>query len=322
MMAIFRKIHVSFWSDPFIEQLTPEEKYFYLYLLTNEKTTQCGIYEISKRKISNDTGYIIETVNKLIAKFENTGKVKYNIDTGEVALKNWSKYNDAASPKVKACINKELQKVKDQLLFDYMGYSKPQGSSFNPNYRVSDSVRKQVFDKYGNKCQKCLSTENLQIDHIIPRSIGGTSIIENLRCLCQSCNSSRPLLGEELANEIKLAGFDYENLCKIQKILPYAYSMRSQSQEEEEQDKEQEQEQDKDVIDIVQCLDIALKDSRWIKASKATKELLEDFNKVLEERGIYKKLPIDYKTHFVNWKKKLPVPSKNKETFSREENQW
>lgn len=88
---------------------------------------------------------------------------------------------------------------------------------------------------------------------------------------------------------------------------------------------EQEKESDKEVegtTDIVNCLDIALKDSRWIKASKATKELLEDFNKVLEERGIYKKLPIDYKTHFVNWKKKLPVPSKNKETFSREENQW
>jgi len=45
-MAIFRKIHVQFWGDIFIQSLTPEQKFFFLYLLTNERTKQCGVYEM------------------------------------------------------------------------------------------------------------------------------------------------------------------------------------------------------------------------------------------------------------------------------------
>ena len=51
-MAIFRKVHTSFWSDTFISDLDKDKKLFYLYILTNERTTQCGIYEISKKQIS------------------------------------------------------------------------------------------------------------------------------------------------------------------------------------------------------------------------------------------------------------------------------
>lgn len=47
-MAVFRQIHIDFWQDGFILDLTPEEKYFYLYLMTNSKTTQCGVYELPK----------------------------------------------------------------------------------------------------------------------------------------------------------------------------------------------------------------------------------------------------------------------------------
>ena len=64
-MAKYRQLYTEFWSDSFILDLTPEEKYFYLYLMTNTKTTQTGIYEISKRTIETDTGYNRETVEKL-----------------------------------------------------------------------------------------------------------------------------------------------------------------------------------------------------------------------------------------------------------------
>ncbi|RKH69918.1 DNA replication protein DnaD, partial [Corallococcus sp. AB032C] len=56
-MAKFRQIHVDFWQDSFVIELTPEEKYFYLYLMTNSKTSQCGIYELPKKIIEMDTGY-------------------------------------------------------------------------------------------------------------------------------------------------------------------------------------------------------------------------------------------------------------------------
>jgi hypothetical protein len=119
-MAIFRKIHVSFWRDEFIESLTPEQKYFYLYLMTNDRTRQCGIYEITIRQIGYDTGYNEETIKKLINFFVFKGKIKYSETTKEVALKNWGKYNDSTSPKVKICIDKELLLVKDRVLIEYL----------------------------------------------------------------------------------------------------------------------------------------------------------------------------------------------------------
>ena len=87
-MAIFRKIHVQFWSDGFIQSLTPEQKFFFLYLLTNERTKQCGIYEITTRQISYDTGYNVETVNNLIGLFSDAKKVYYCRDTNEIAIRN------------------------------------------------------------------------------------------------------------------------------------------------------------------------------------------------------------------------------------------
>ena len=119
-MAIFRKIHTSFWGDSFIQDLTPEQKYFFLYLLTNDKTKQCGIYEITLRQMCYDTGYNEETVKKLLEFFIFKGKIRYSEKSKEVALSNWLKYNDSSSPKVKSCVNKELEKVKDRLLIQYI----------------------------------------------------------------------------------------------------------------------------------------------------------------------------------------------------------
>ena len=119
-MAAFRKISVTFWSDSFVGELTPEQKYFYLYLMTNDKTTQCGIYETSIRKICFDTGYNSETVQKLLDFFEQKNKIRFSKETNEIALLNWVKFNDSNSPKVLACVEKELKQVKNRVLIEYL----------------------------------------------------------------------------------------------------------------------------------------------------------------------------------------------------------
>ena len=119
-MAAFRKISVTFWADSFVGELTPEQKYFYLYLMTNDKTTQCGIYETSIRKICFDTGYNSETVIKLLDFFEQKNKIRFSKETNEIALLNWVKFNDSNSPKVLACVEKELKQVKNRVLIQYL----------------------------------------------------------------------------------------------------------------------------------------------------------------------------------------------------------
>ena len=112
-MAIYRQVHISFWQDEFILNLTPEEKFFYLYLMTNSKTTQCGIYELPRKIIEFETGYNAETVEKLLQRFIKYGKIKYSNETKEIMLTNWMKHNANTSPRVVSRIEKELKSVKN-----------------------------------------------------------------------------------------------------------------------------------------------------------------------------------------------------------------
>lgn len=61
----------------------------------------------------------------------------------------------------------------------------------------NDKLKLEVFKKYGFRCAICgKSRENypdleLHIDHIIPYSKGGETVLENLQVLCKSCNMGK-----------------------------------------------------------------------------------------------------------------------------------
>ena len=77
-MAVYRQVYITFWQDEFILELTPEEKYFYLYLMTNSKTSQCGIYQLPIKVMEMELGYNRDTIIKLIERFEQYGKIAYD----------------------------------------------------------------------------------------------------------------------------------------------------------------------------------------------------------------------------------------------------
>lgn len=56
---------------------------------------------------------------------------------------------------------------------------------------VPEPVRQEIFERDGRQCVLCHSTDKLSIDHIKPRSLGGTNDKDNLRTLCMSCNASK-----------------------------------------------------------------------------------------------------------------------------------
>ncbi|EEK41989.1 MULTISPECIES: DnaD domain-containing protein [Bacillus] len=118
-MAVYRQVQVSFWQDAkVIEEMTPEDKLFNLYLLTNPRTTQIGVYQITKKQMAFDLGYSMESVNALLDRFEKHHKlVKYNPETRELAIINWGKYNlNRGGKPVEDCIRKELDGVGDTSL--------------------------------------------------------------------------------------------------------------------------------------------------------------------------------------------------------------
>ena len=115
----FRIVYTEFWNDPKVmEDMTPEDKYFYLYLLTNPCTNMIGIYKIVKKQMAFDLGYSIETVNSLMDRFINSHKlICYNEETKEICIKNYGKYNlnKGGKPMID-CIKKDLGNVIDKSL--------------------------------------------------------------------------------------------------------------------------------------------------------------------------------------------------------------
>ncbi|MFZ4847400.1 conserved phage C-terminal domain-containing protein [Enterococcus casseliflavus] len=143
-MAKFRQVHVQFWQDPkVLEELTPEDKYFYLYLLTNPCTTQIGIYSITKKQMAFDIGYSIESVNSLMDRFQNNHRlIEYNSETREIAIIKWGKYNlNKAGKPMLDCIEKELQEVKDKTLIELV-------FPHIPNDVIRESFSRHVNDTY------------------------------------------------------------------------------------------------------------------------------------------------------------------------------
>lgn len=111
-MAKIRILQTEFWQDDFVLGLSPEEKFFYSYLLTNTKSNQVGCYVCPIKVMELETGYNRETVKKLLDRFVAYKKIKYNEENSEIYILNWSKYNWNNNQGVIRCILSEYEGIK------------------------------------------------------------------------------------------------------------------------------------------------------------------------------------------------------------------
>ena len=63
----------------------------------------------------------------------------------------------------------------------------------NPSrrWRVPAVSRREVFRRDDHKCQYCGSSRKLTIDHVIPRSKGGSHTWDNVVAACAPCNHAK-----------------------------------------------------------------------------------------------------------------------------------
>lgn len=165
-MAIYRNIQFSFWSDSKVtDDFTPEDKYFYLYLLTNPQTNICGCYQISYSQMENQTGYNRETINRLIERFEKVHNViRFCADTKEILILNWHKYNLNKSEKTLTGAESVANYIKTPEFKEYvfhvidcirndtpcMGYQCPIQASVSENIVKKSRNKKEVAVYFPN----------------------------------------------------------------------------------------------------------------------------------------------------------------------------
>lgn len=122
-MAKFRTVKVSFWNDSkIVNEFSPEDKLFFLYLLTNPRTTQLGIYEFTPKIAAFELGFSKETIDVMLDRFENKyGLIKYSNSTGEIAIKNFLNHSIVKGGKpVLDCLKNDASNVKDKALLRYV----------------------------------------------------------------------------------------------------------------------------------------------------------------------------------------------------------
>ena len=129
-----RVVSVEFWKDDkVLDNFSPEDKLFMLYLLTNPQSTQIGVYNINKKTMAYELGYSIETITVLLDRFEHTyGMIRYNPETHEIAIKNYLRHSilNGGVP-VECLLRKEIAAVKDQSLLWYVFDNVMQDANLN-----------------------------------------------------------------------------------------------------------------------------------------------------------------------------------------------
>ncbi|WP_197061421.1 HNH endonuclease, partial [Halobacillus sp. BBL2006] len=260
-MAKFRHVYTDFWEDAHVtEEMTPEDKLFYLYLLTNPSTTQIGIYQITKKRVAFELGYSMETVTSLFDRFINHhGVIRYNDETRELAIKNWGKYNLVRAGKpIVDCVKKELKEVKDVSLIEYLSggisndsikdiydsYSLQNDVYFEPSKiyqpEIGEKITTRNYIMWRDK-QKCFYTgitlqrKDVELDHIKPKSRGGSGDPGNV-VVCYSKFNNLKSGSEDLESTIynwneKNPNYqvDYETVVEKIKALKEFEQLRTTS---------------------------------------------------------------------------------------------
>jgi 5-methylcytosine-specific restriction endonuclease McrA len=72
--------------------------------------------------------------------------------------------------------------------------TKNQRKKIHMNSKQRQSKKRKLINLYGSCCWWCrhrMSMDTLTIDHLHPKSRGGSDSLENLRPACSPCNRSR-----------------------------------------------------------------------------------------------------------------------------------
>jgi HNH endonuclease/GYF domain 2 len=56
---------------------------------------------------------------------------------------------------------------------------------------IPKAIQRDVWQRDNGRCVECGSRENIEFDHIIPLSKGGSSTTRNIQLLCQNCNRQK-----------------------------------------------------------------------------------------------------------------------------------
>ena len=138
-------------------------------------TSQIRLAETLHAKIKAISVKAGASVNDTIVYYIEMGIWEYGGRVGNRPTLNVSRHKCSGLSKLDAAISKA----------NSLPYFKGQ------TFQLAPVLREYVKRRDGFSCHYCGTKDNLGVDHIIPRSKGGTSDLDNLVACCRTCNSRK-----------------------------------------------------------------------------------------------------------------------------------
>jgi hypothetical protein len=157
-MAKYRPVYKKMWKDPDFQKYTPQGKLLFIYLCTNESTTESGIYPITPTTISRETGLSEQIVTNLLHNLKN---VLYDEQNNFVFLKKFRLYNTGGKPELvaKAIVNDFLSSPQTPLWSDFIHtYAQYQEDILSVGQPLDNGLL-TVTQQLDNSCSEIRSDE-------------------------------------------------------------------------------------------------------------------------------------------------------------------
>jgi len=120
----YRNIHLSFWTDPKIKKLNVNERYLFLYLITNMHSHPTGLYYLPKTYIANESGLPNRGIDRGIATLIDREIINYDTYTEVIFIKNMMHYQYSnkkfSEQQIKGIVKHLLMLHKSTLISDFL----------------------------------------------------------------------------------------------------------------------------------------------------------------------------------------------------------
>ena len=159
---------------------------------TDEINKRCKLNDFDISRLPLNKKLLIKIENKLFNKRIQKPTLEFSIFV-KITLTNINGYYIKSKKAVFSV--KEITSIVNELKRKrgdrYLSYDIWKSISNVERAKVTNRLRFAIYKRDNYRCKKCGSTENLEIDHIVPISRGGKSTYSNLQTLCHKCNKEK-----------------------------------------------------------------------------------------------------------------------------------
>jgi 5-methylcytosine-specific restriction endonuclease McrA len=132
---------------------------------------------VSLDDIAEQAGVTKAVAKSAVDKLVRLDVLEWDDELNGLIVVNWDRY--------------QVEPKKDPTAADRMKRYRARLREQGVAAAVPASIRRAVLERDEWECLLCHATENLEVDHIVPKSKGGHAVVDNLQTLCRECNRAK-----------------------------------------------------------------------------------------------------------------------------------